>query len=44
MTASDFRKMALSFPEVVGSSHMDHPDFRVGGKVFATLGYFDKGW
>jgi hypothetical protein len=23
---------------------MDHPDFRVGGKVFATLGYFDKGW
>lgn len=23
---------------------MDHPDFRVGGKIFATLGYFDKGW
>lgn len=23
-------------------SHMDHPDFRVAGKVFATLGYPDK--
>ena len=23
---------------------MDHPDFRVGGKIFATLGYFDAGW
>ena len=23
---------------------MDHPDFRVGGKIFATLGYPDGGW
>jgi hypothetical protein len=23
---------------------MDHPDFRVGGKVFATLGYPDPAW
>lgn len=23
---------------------MDHPDFRVGGKIFATLGYPEKGW
>jgi hypothetical protein len=44
MTANDFRRMALSFPESAESSHMDHPDFRVGGKIFATLGYFDKGW
>jgi hypothetical protein len=44
MTAADFRRMALSFPEAVESSHLDHPDFRVGGKIFATLGYFDKGW
>lgn len=44
MTARDFRRMALSFPEAVESSHVDHPDFRVGGKIFATLGYFDKGW
>lgn len=44
MTMTEFRRMAMSFPEAVRSSHMDHPDFRVGGKVFATLGYFDKGW
>ena len=44
MTARDFRKMALSFPEAVERAHMHHPDFRVEGKVFATLGYFDKGW
>ena len=41
MTASDFRKLALSFPDVSESSHMSHPDFRVGGKIFATLGYPD---
>jgi hypothetical protein len=23
---------------------MEHPDFRVGGKIFATLGYLAKGW
>ena len=23
---------------------MDHPDFRVRGKIFATLGYPDAGW
>ena len=23
---------------------MKHPDFRVRGKIFATLGYPDKGW
>jgi len=23
---------------------MDHPDFRVAGKIFATLGYPDHGW
>ena len=39
MTADDFRKLALSFPETIESSHMHHPDFRVGGKIFATLGY-----
>lgn len=43
MTAAKFRKMALSLPEAVESQHMDHPDFRVGGKIFATLGYPDKG-
>lgn len=44
MTANDFRKIALSFPEAVESAHMNHPDFRVGGKIFATLGYPDEMW
>jgi hypothetical protein len=42
MTANDFRKLALSFPEAIESAHMHHPDFRVGGKIFATLGYRGK--
>jgi hypothetical protein len=44
MTANQFRRMALSMPGVEESIHMDHPDFRVGGKIFATLGYPDKSW
>jgi hypothetical protein len=44
MTVDDFRRMALSLPEVSESAHMDHPDFRVGGKIFATLGYPDAAW
>jgi hypothetical protein len=42
MTAADFRELALSLPEAEERAHMDHPDFRVGGKIFATLGYPDK--
>ncbi len=42
MTAKDFRQIALSLPEPEERAHMDHPDFRVGGKIFATLGYPDK--
>lgn len=38
MTANEFRKIALEFPGAVESSHMNHPDFRIGGKIFATLG------
>jgi hypothetical protein len=37
MTADEFRAIALSFPETEESSHMNHPDFRVRGKIFATL-------
>jgi hypothetical protein len=44
MTAQDFRRIALSLPEATENSHMDHPDFRVGGRIFATLGYPDKSW
>jgi hypothetical protein len=44
MTADDFRSIALSLPGAIEASHMDHPDFRVGGKVFATLGYPGREW
>jgi hypothetical protein len=32
-----FRAMALSLPDAVESAHMGNPDFRVGGRIFATL-------
>jgi len=38
MTADAFRRLALALPEALEKSHMGHPDFRVGGKIFATLG------
>jgi len=41
MTAAEFRRLALSLPETEERSHMNHPDFRVAGKIFATLGYPD---
>lgn len=44
MTPDGFRRLALSLPESVEVGHMGHPDFRVGGKIFATLGYPDDGW
>ncbi|HJR59289.1 MAG TPA: MmcQ/YjbR family DNA-binding protein [Vicinamibacterales bacterium] len=37
MTAEDFRRLALDLDGVVESVHMGHPDFRVGGRIFATL-------
>jgi hypothetical protein len=42
MTPNDFRKLALSFPATAEHAHMNHPDFRVAGKIFATLGYPNK--
>jgi hypothetical protein len=42
MTPKEFRRIALSMPDAVEASHMGHPDFRVGGKVFATMGYPDE--
>lgn len=39
MTPDGFRNLALDMPEAIESSHMGHPDFRVGGKIFATLGH-----
>ena len=44
MTPDGFRRMALALPEAMEKSHMGHPDFRVGGRIFATLGHPDEGW
>jgi hypothetical protein len=37
MKADEFRELALSLPEAEERAHMGHPDFRVRGKIFATL-------
>jgi hypothetical protein len=44
MNADDFRRMALSFDGAAESSHMGQPDFRVGGRIFATLASADQGY
>ncbi len=41
MTAEQFRRVALNLPGAVEGAHMHHPDFRVNGRIFATLGYPD---
>src|SRR4051794_12167153 len=37
MTADDFRRLVLAMQGAVESAHMDHPDFRANGRIFATL-------
>jgi len=37
MTVADFRRLALSLPGAQEGSHMGSADFRVGGRIFATL-------
>ena len=44
MTADEFRTLALAQPEAEERGHQGHPDFRVRGKVFATLGYPNDEW
>jgi hypothetical protein len=44
MTINDFRRIALSFEGVEESSHMGQPDFRVGGRIFATLASAKEGY
>ena len=44
VTANEFCSLALSLPEASQSAHMGHPDFRVRGKIFATLGAPDHEW
>jgi hypothetical protein len=41
-TAEQFRRIALAFAGAEERAHMGHPDFRVGGKIFATLGAPDE--
>lgn len=44
MTVNDFRRIALSFVGTEESSHMGAPDFRVGGRIFATLASQKQGY
>jgi len=39
-----FRRLALQFPGAVESSHMNHPDFRLNDRIFATLSAQEKGY
>lgn len=44
MTAADFRRIALSFEGAEEGSHMGATDFRVGGRIFATLASVKEGY
>jgi hypothetical protein len=44
MTAKDFRRIALSFDGAEEGSHMGAVDFRVGGRMFATLASVKEGY
>ena len=37
MKPDDVRRLAHALPEVLEGAHNGHPDFRVGGRIFATL-------
>ena len=41
MTAAGFRRIALALESAVEGAHHGHADFRVGNRIFATLGYPD---
>jgi hypothetical protein len=44
MNASDFRRIALSLEGAEEGSHMGAFDFRVGGRIFATLASVKEGY
>ena len=44
MSSNQFRRIALSLPDAIEGAHQGHADFRVGTRVFATLGYPDDAW
>ena len=37
LTATDFRRIVLGLRDTIESAHMGHPDFRVNGRIFASL-------
>ena len=44
MNVADFRRIALSLPGAEASSHMGQADFRVDGRIFATLASAKHGY
>jgi len=44
MIAEHFRRLVLDMPGATENAHNGHPDFRVGQRIFATLGYPDSRW
>jgi hypothetical protein len=44
MNVEDFRRIALSLEGAEEGSHMGSPDFRVGGRIFATLASQSQGY
>jgi hypothetical protein len=42
-TEKDFRRIALGMKDAIEGAHMGHPDFRVNGRIFATL-HHDRLW
>jgi hypothetical protein len=44
LNAENFRRIALSLEGAGESPHMGQPDFRVGGRIFATLASQSQGY
>jgi hypothetical protein len=44
MSSERFRRIALGLPGVIEGAHQGHSDFRIGKRIFATLGYPDQAW
>ena len=44
MSASRFRRAALALSDAIESAHHGKADFRVGKRIFATLGHPDENW
>ena len=44
MSSNRFRQIALKLTGAIEGAHGGHPDFRVNGRIFATMGYPDEHW